>query len=65
MLFLLQRRLAGEVDCGHQDHLNVTDEIPSLLRSSALDCKSLGLPSRSFIWSGLKYHGCPLQYAAS
>lgn len=54
-----------EVGCGHQGHLNVRDEIPALLKTSAVDCKCLGLQSRSFIGSGLKCHGCPLQYAAS
>jgi len=59
------QRRSREVGCGHQGGLKVTDEILALLKARAVDCKSLGLHSRSFIWSGLKCHGCRLQRAAS
>lgn len=48
-----------------QRWLNVMDEILLLLKTTAVDCKSLGLQARSFIWSGLKCHSRLLQYATS
>lgn len=48
-----------------QRWLNVMDEILVLLKTTAVDCKSLGLQARSFIWSGLKCHSRLLQYATS
>lgn len=48
-----------------QTWLNVMDKILALLRTSAVDTKSLGLQARPFIWSGPKCHSCPLQCAAS
>lgn len=48
-----------------QTWLNVVDKILALLQTSVIDSESLGLQARSFIWSGLKCHGCPLLCVAS
>lgn len=57
--------LQKQVQFSPQRRLNVMDEILVLLKTTAVDCKSLGLQARSFIWSGLKCHSRLLQYAAS